>query len=101
MSDEDDDNIIHSEPIFEAKYMGNRAPPDEIINSKEDVVNLINRHYWKIILKGKYKILKCQNGEVSLLDKSDFISDTQQLRLPIADSDGKVKLTPFSTIWLE
>jgi hypothetical protein len=36
MSDDDDDHVIHSEPIFEAKYMGNRSNDKEHSDLKYD-----------------------------------------------------------------
>jgi hypothetical protein len=97
----DDDNIIHSEPLFEAKYMRNAAPQEKI-ESKEDAHEWLNKHYAIIIINGKFRILhEKTNGEIEIMDKKDFISSLQSMRILVTSpEDGKTKFMEITDSWL-
>jgi len=98
----DDDNIIHSEPLFEAKYMGNRAQPDETIDSKESAVKWLNKYYGTIVVDGKWRIINERDDtNIFLMAKKDFIDSLENMRILIVGEDNKPKITPITELWLK
>jgi hypothetical protein len=98
----DDDNIIHSEPLFEAKYMGNRAAPQDVIDSKESAVKWLNKHYATIVVDGKFRIISERDEtNIFLMARKDFIDSLENMRILIVGEDNKPKITPITELWLK
>jgi hypothetical protein len=98
----DDDNIIHSEPLFEAKYMGNRAQPQDKIESREEAFNWCQKYFAKTIVDGKFRIINEEDEtNIFLMAKKDFIDAYEHMRILIVGEDSKPKITPITELWLK
>jgi Family of unknown function (DUF5906) len=97
----DDDNIIHSEPLFEAKYMGNRAQSQDKIESREDAFNWCQKYFAKTIVDSKFRIINEEDEtNIFLMAKKDFIDAYEHMSILIIGED-KPKTVPVTELWLK
>jgi Family of unknown function (DUF5906) len=103
MSDEED-NVIRLAKLKESlSSFGFQRKAEEapVINNTKDLVLWLNKTFAKMILKGKFKILREKDdGTIEFMDRKDFIYHHHERKLTITGEDDKPKAVPFSEIWL-
>ena len=100
--DNDDENVIHVEPIFDEKYTRNRSAQTETIKSRDDAVKWSDKYYATVIVDGKFRIINERDPtNIFLMTKKDFIDSLENLRILITSEDNKPKITPITEIWLK
>ena len=109
--DVEKDNVLRlaklkANPLFgEREQKPNTAaqPDQSEINSIKDVIDWVNKYYWKITLPGKVRYMsKRVPGKIIFLDRKGFIEDLENLKLTITSEEtGKQTITPWSKLWLE
>lgn len=104
--DDDEDNVIRlakARALMGERRPQNPHPEDFPIKSTKDVIDWMNRYYWKITLPGKVKFLSKRNPDkITFLDRKGLIEDTENLRLQITSVEtGKQTIMPWSKVWLE
>jgi hypothetical protein len=103
MSNDDDDieaqNIINAAKLFENQF-DKRGASSDGIHSKEEAIEWFNKRYAIIKINGKFKIL-CENNEgIELMDRKDFISFHEDMRITVQEGD-KTKMIALTDIWLK
>lgn len=100
--DNDNENVIHVEPLFEEKY-NQRTQKARVLKGVDESLAWINESFAATFIKGKFKILwEKNNGQIDLMEKSDFVALMKSERITITSpEDGKSKSMEISELWLK
>jgi hypothetical protein len=105
MSDDDDDKVIRlnevrktfEENIKTEHLFGHDAAPPNLMN-----IDWVNNRYRKTIVRGKFRIIRLEEGgRISLMTKDDSKSDMQERKFSVQSSEeGTISNKSLAMMWL-